>query len=92
MVDQAILITGSSSGIGAALARRRAKPGVGFVLHARHSADKLEQVAQELRAAGAEVVTLLGDLADAETAPALVDLAQKSYGRLDILVANAGVP
>lgn len=92
MVDQVILITGSSSGIGAALARRRARPGVGFVLHARHSGEALERVADELRAKGAEAVTLLGDLADAATPLALVDLAKNTYGRLDILVANAGFP
>ncbi len=92
MVQQSILITGSSSGIGAALARRRAAPGIGFVLHARHSGDALERVAEELRAKGAQAVTLLGDLADKETAPALVELARDTYGRLDILVANAGFP
>lgn len=92
MVDQVILITGSSSGIGAALARRRARKGVGFILHARHSGEALERVAEELRAKGAEAVTLLGDLADPATPQALVELAEKTYGRLDILVANAGFP
>src|SRR5690606_2532354 len=84
--------TGSSSGIGAALARRRAQPGVGFVLHARHSGEALERVAAELRAKGAEAVTLLGDLADPATPLALVELAKTTYGRLNILVANAGFP
>src|SRR5690606_14504767 len=58
----------------------------------RQSGEALERVADELRAKGAEVATLLGDLADAQTAPALVSLAKDTYGRLDILVANAGFP
>lgn len=45
----------------------------------------------ELRAKGAEAVTLLGDLADPATPLALVELAKTTYGRLDILVANAGL-
>ena len=45
----------------------------------------------ELRAKGVEAVTLLGDLADPATPLALVELAKTTYGRLDILVANAGL-
>ena len=50
-----ILITGSSSGIGAALARRLAGPDVSILVHARRNRDGAERVAADLRAAGAQV-------------------------------------
>lgn len=91
MLDKVILITGSSSGIGAALVRRLAAPGVGIVIHARHSADKLAKVAQAAEAAGAKIEQVLGDLVDESTTDALI-AAVKRFGRLDALVANAGFP
>lgn len=92
MVERVFLITGSSSGIGAALARRVSGPGTAFVLHARRSQDALAGVAEEVRANGAQVVTLLGDLAEQGTASALADAALRNFGRLDAVVANAGFP
>lgn len=92
MVDKVLLITGASSGIGAALVRREAKPGVGLVIHARHSGEALERVADEARKAGARVETLLGDLVDTATSDALIARAHDVFGRLDALVANAGFP
>lgn len=92
MVDRVFLITGSSSGIGATLARRVAGPGTAFVLHARRSKDALDRVAEEVRAKGAQAVTLLGDLAERGTGSALVDAARQSFGQLDAVVANAGFP
>ena len=92
MVERVFLITGSSSGIGAALARRVSGPGTAFVLHARRSQDALDRVAEEVRANGAQVVTLLGDLAEQGTASALADAALQNFGQLDAVVANAGFP
>ncbi|HRE19471.1 MAG TPA: SDR family oxidoreductase [Rhabdaerophilum sp.] len=86
------LITGASSGIGAALARRIAGKGTGLVIHARHSAERLEAIAMEVHAAGSQVVTVLGDLAEPRTAVAVVDAARETFGSLDVLVANAGFP
>lgn len=86
------LITGASSGIGAALVRRVAGPETSLLIHARHSAERLEAVAAEARAAGAEVRTALGDLAEPATAAMLVDATREAFGRLDVLVANAGFP
>lgn len=90
MSERVILITGSSSGIGASLANMMAAPGVKLILHARRSGEALEQVARQVRDKGAEAVTLLGDLADGQTAASLVELAERAFGGLDVVVANAG--
>ncbi|MCC7426484.1 MAG: SDR family oxidoreductase [Alphaproteobacteria bacterium] len=85
-----ILVTGAASGIGAALARRVASPGVSLVLHTRGNRAKLEVVAEEVRALGAAVTLVLGDLADSRTALDLVAAADALPGGLTALVANAG--
>jgi 3-oxoacyl-[acyl-carrier protein] reductase len=88
---RSVLITGSSSGIGAAISARLAKPGVGLVIHARKNAQGAQATAEKARKAGAHAVVRLGDLADPETGRALVDTAIGSFGGLDVLVANAGL-
>ena len=89
---RAILVTGSSSGIGAAICRRLARPGVGLLVHARHNTTGAEAVAAEARAAGAEAAVALGDLSAGETAGRLVQSAVEAFGGLDVLIANAGLP
>ncbi len=89
---RSILVTGSSSGIGATLCRRLAAPGVGLIVHARDNTEGAEATAAAAREAGAEAVVRLGDLSRPETGAALVAAALESFGRLDVLVANAGLP
>jgi NAD(P)-dependent dehydrogenase (short-subunit alcohol dehydrogenase family) len=89
---RSILVTGSGSGIGAAIARRLAAPGTGIVVHAHENRDGCERVAAELRAKGAEAVVALGDLGDGAVAEGLVDKAVERFGGLDVLIANAGFP
>ncbi|MCX8133323.1 MAG: SDR family oxidoreductase [Roseococcus sp.] len=85
-----VLVTGAASGIGAACARALAAPGVRLMLHTRRNAEKLQAVAAELRARGAEVHTHLCDLAAPEAPGALVAAAAGALGGLDVLVSNAG--
>lgn len=85
-----LLITGAASGIGAALARRMAAPGVEMLLHTRTRQAELDAVAAECRAKGARIATSLGDLAEPATASRLVAETVGAFGGLDALVANAG--
>lgn len=89
---RSILVTGSGSGIGAAICRRLAGPGTGILVHALKNREGAETVAAEIRAAGAEVEVALGDLADATVGRRLVRTAADRFGGLDVLISNAGFP
>ncbi|MCM1974762.1 glucose 1-dehydrogenase [Streptomyces sp. NPDC002812] len=80
------LITGSSSGIGAGIARRLAAAGIRVVLNSARSEDAGKALAAELP----DAVYVRGDVADADDARRIVRTAIDTYGRLDILVNNAG--
>ena len=88
--DNVVVITGASEGIGRALALALAAQGPRLALAARN-AERLESLAAECRAAGAEVLTVPGDLTDEAQCRALVDATVANFGRLDTLVANAGL-
>ena len=83
------LIAGSSSGIGAAIARALAREGVQVVIHGR-SAASAESVATDIREAGGEVSVVLGDLGDASAVDRIAREAMAAFGGLDILVNSAG--
>lgn len=89
-VDRAILVTGAASGIGAAVCRALAGPGIGITVHTRRNRAGAEAIAESLGMAGAQTLTLLGDLADPSTATSLVEATIVRFGRLDVLVSNAG--
>ncbi|GGB16054.1 SDR family NAD(P)-dependent oxidoreductase [Allosediminivita pacifica] len=88
--EPVIVITGAATGIGAAIARRVAAPGVGLLLHTGSNADGLAAVAEAARVAGAEVVTRLGDLSDPAVPGSLLAAAREAFGRVDQVVSNAG--
>ncbi|MBI2769167.1 MAG: 3-oxoacyl-ACP reductase FabG [Burkholderiales bacterium] len=86
-----ILVTGSSSGIGRAIALRLARDGYNVAVHCRASVDKAEAVAAEVRAAGREVRVLRFDVADrAATAEALLADVE-AHGAYYGVVCNAGI-
>ena len=88
MSDPVFLITGASSGIGAATARHAAQAGYQLVIAAR-SADRLDQLAASL--GGEErVLAVRCDVTEWEQQRAMVDAALERYGRLDVAFANAG--
>jgi ketoreductase RED2 len=86
LTGRAVIVTGSSSGIGEAVARRLSSLGAGIVVNSASSAEAGHRVAAEL----ADAVYVQGDIGDPATAAALVAAAQKRWGRLDGLVNNAG--
>lgn len=87
--DKAILVTGASSGIGAAAARLFAREGAAVALCARREA-RLIALTEEIRAAGGRAVHLAADVRDERTAEALVALAVTEFGGLDGAFNNAG--
>jgi NADP-dependent 3-hydroxy acid dehydrogenase YdfG len=83
------VVTGASSGIGAATARELARLGVRVVLAARRT-DKLREEERGIVAAGGEALAVTTDVTDAEQVSQLIKEAESRYGRVDILVNNAG--
>ncbi|AFV90780.1 Clavaldehyde dehydrogenase [Acidipropionibacterium acidipropionici ATCC 4875] len=95
MTDHALkgsvaLVTGASSGIGRATARRLAASGASVAIVARR-ADRLEELADELRTSGTTVLTVTADLVDRAAARATVEQAVAELGRLDAVVNAAGL-
>lgn len=84
------LVTGSSSGIGEATIRRMAALGADVVVHYHSNRDGAEAVAAEIRALGARAHVFGGDVADPAVARALVESTVAAFGRIDMLVNNAG--
>lgn len=87
--NRTIIITGASSGIGAAAAELFANEGAKLVLGARRT-ELLEKVTNEINSHGGEAVFLAGDVEDGQYAAELVLLAEKTFGRLDGAFNNAG--
>ncbi|KQY06377.1 oxidoreductase [Mycobacterium sp. Root135] len=88
--DKVIAITGASSGIGAATARRLADAGAAVVLGARRT-DHLESLATQIRADGGRATAVTVDVTRAEDLQLLTQTAVSTYGRLDVLVSSAGI-
>ena len=90
MAERAALLTGASSGIGLAIARMLADSGYGVTLSARRP-EKLESAAEDLRGAGLDVHSVPANVVNEEEVTSLVESHRERFGRLDVLVNNAGV-
>jgi short-subunit dehydrogenase len=87
--NRVIAITGASAGIGKATALRLARDGAALVICARR-ADRLDAVAAEITAAGGQALAVVADVTREEDMHALVAKAVERFGRLDVMLCNAG--
>lgn len=85
------IITGASRGIGAAIARRLAKDGHAVVVNYAGRAEEAAEVVQAIESAGGRAVAVQADVADPAAVRRLFDEAERAFGRVDVLINNAGV-
>ena len=90
LAGKAVLITGASTGIGAAVARAFAKQGARVAVHFNASAAEAERLVKEIRDAGGEAVPVQGDVADDGGTERVVEAAASALAGLDGLINNAG--
>jgi 3-oxoacyl-[acyl-carrier protein] reductase len=87
---QVVLITGASTGIGAALARAFGAAGANVVVHYNSSKEAAEAVAHNVESGGGQALLLQADVTDVEQLRLLVTKSQEHFGRIDVLINNAG--
>ncbi len=87
---QVAMVTGSGGGLGGGIARRFAEAGAGVVAHYRSSQARAEEVVQAIQARGGRAVALPADLANPEDVDRLFRATVDAFGRLDVLINNAG--
>ncbi len=90
LANKTVIITGASSGIGEASAKRLAAGGAKLVLGARR-ADKLEDIANDIKAQGGQAVRQVLDVTSPAENQAIVDLGKSAFGRIDAIFLNAGL-
>jgi acetoacetyl-CoA reductase len=91
MQDMVCVVTGGSRGIGRAVVARLGAAGCRMVINCRSSVDEAQALAAELEAAGGEALVVPGSISDPATDEVLAAAATERFGRIDVLVNNAGV-
>lgn len=90
-MKQTAIVTGGSRGIGRAVAVRLAKDGMNLVINYRGNSEATEETERLCRELGAEVLLVQGDVSRAEDCEKLAAQAKEAFGRVDVLVNNAGI-
>ena len=89
--EKVILVTGSSRGIGAAIAKKLAEAGATVIVNYAGGKAEADQTVSAIKAGGGEAIALQADVSKAAEVKALFDKAIARYGRIDVLVNNAGI-
>jgi NADP-dependent 3-hydroxy acid dehydrogenase YdfG len=90
IAGKVVVITGASSGLGEASARHLSELGATVVLGARRT-DRIEKLADEIKAKGGKALAIATDVTDVQQVKNLVDSAVKEYGKIDVILNNAGL-
>jgi 3-oxoacyl-[acyl-carrier protein] reductase len=90
LAGKVAVVTGGSRGIGAAIAKRLAGDGASVAITYTQGADAAASVVKEIERAGGKAITIQADAADADAVKAAIEKAVAKFGRLDVLVNNAG--
>ncbi len=90
IAGKVVVITGASSGMGEATARHLAAQGADLVVGARRT-DRIEALTGSIRAAGSKAIAVATDVTKRDDVQKLVDTAVQTFGRIDVLINNAGV-
>jgi 3-oxoacyl-[acyl-carrier protein] reductase len=91
MQDKVVVVTGASRGIGRAVALSLATVGSKVVINYARSAEAAEQLVQEIQGLGREAMALPGDVSQGEAVDSLFNEVMSKWGRIDVLVNNAGI-
>ena len=91
LVGRVAVVTGASKGIGAGIAKQLAAEGAAVVVNYASSKEGADQVVNEIHASGGKAIAVQGDVAKSQDVKRLFAEASKAFGRLDVLINNAGV-
>ncbi|MEJ8821252.1 SDR family NAD(P)-dependent oxidoreductase [Variovorax humicola] len=88
--NKAVLLTGASTGIGAAVARGLGHAGARVAVHYRGKRDEADAVARDIEAAGGQAIVVQADVTDSAAVDRMVKTVHDTFGRIDVLINNAG--
>jgi acetoacetyl-CoA reductase len=89
--EAVVVVTGASRGLGRAIAEEMGRGGAKVVVNYSRSKEPAEELAQQISEDGGEAIAVQGDVSDPEQAKALIDKTIERFGRIDVLVNNAGI-